>query len=84
MRDMPNNPPPCVGGEAGERIRATKLSESYSWKDYLAKNAERALPLFGIDERGHLKPALAEDGFSPKAGWTVLALSASAAANAAS
>lgn len=62
--------------DAGERIRATKLSESYGWKDYLARNGERVLPLFGIDERGHLKPALAGEGFSPKPGWTVLALGA--------
>jgi NhaP-type Na+/H+ or K+/H+ antiporter len=66
--------------DAGERIRATKLSENYGWKEYLTRNGEQLLPLFGIDERGHLKPVLAGEGFSPKPGWTVLALGGDAAA----
>jgi NhaP-type Na+/H+ or K+/H+ antiporter len=60
----------------GERIRATKLSEDFSWKDYLVRNGEHLLPLFGIDERGHLQPVVAGESFAPKPGWTVLSLAA--------
>jgi NhaP-type Na+/H+ or K+/H+ antiporter len=60
--------------EQGARIRSTRLSESFGWKDLREKHGDSALLLFGIDERGVLRPSHEGREWQPKAGWTVLSL----------
>jgi NhaP-type Na+/H+ or K+/H+ antiporter len=60
--------------EQGARIRSTRLSESFGWKELREKHGDSALLLFGIDERGVLRPSHEGREWQPKAGWTVLSL----------
>ena len=64
----------------GHKIRAAKLSDTVGWKEYREKHGDQALLLFAIDDKGQLRLAAHDAELSPKAGWTVLVLSAGAAA----
>lgn len=60
--------------DAGSLIKSTKLSESFSWKDYRDKHGEAALLLFAIDDKGNLRPSHEAREWQPKPGWTVITL----------
>ena len=66
--------------EDGKNIRSTKLTEEFSWKKYLAKQAPDSLVLFAIDDVGTLRPSAVGANFAPKPGWTIVALGEKAAA----
>ena len=58
----------------GAEIKATLLTDSFSFETYRAEKGESSLLLFGIDPEGNLR-AFTDASEPPiKAGWTVLAL----------
>ncbi|UTF61330.1 sodium:proton antiporter [Gilvimarinus sp. DA14] len=58
---------------AGAEIKTTKLTDEFSFDDLRRQDPDAQL-LFGINERGKLKPYLADEKFKPGAGWTILSL----------
>lgn len=60
---------------AGAEIKATTLTETFSYDDYLETYGDRVLPLFAITKRGNLRIfGDPEYNPSPQAGWTVISL----------
>ena len=59
---------------AGERIRATRLSEQFTMDDLHHNAKGRALPLFAADPQGRLHHYSAEEPLQPGPGWTILSL----------
>nr|WP_225444810.1 sodium:proton antiporter [Pseudomarimonas arenosa] len=65
----------------GHKIRATKLSEAFGWKEYREKHGDQALLLFAIDDKGQLRLAAQDAELVPRPGWTTVVLSAGAPSN---
>lgn len=59
----------------GADIRRTPLTDEFSFKDYLADQGIRRLPLFAIDDADIVHVFTPDSDFTPKAGWSILALS---------
>jgi len=59
----------------GADIRRTSLTEEFSFKDYLDDQSMRRLPLFAIDDADGIHVLTPDADFTPKAGWSILALS---------
>ena len=59
---------------AGERVHATRLSESFGIKDLFHAAKARALPLFAVDPQGGLHVYTAEDPPQPGPDWTIMSL----------
>ena len=64
---------------SGAEIKATRLTEEFSFEHFRRQDPE-AIVLFGINERGKLKPYLADEAFKPATGWVILSLIRSARA----
>jgi len=58
----------------GGEVRVTKLTENFGFDEYLAKNAERAVPLFALTPREHLRIFTTEQTFKPGPGWTIISM----------
>ncbi|MDT8399233.1 MAG: sodium:proton antiporter [Pseudomonadales bacterium] len=58
----------------GAQVKVSLLTENYDWDAYQRRYGDRAVPLFGLDGKDHLRAFT--DGFEPKlqAGWRILAL----------
>jgi CPA1 family monovalent cation:H+ antiporter len=59
----------------GADIRRTTLTDEFSFKEYLADQSLRRLPLFAIDDADSVHVFTPHADFTPKAGWSILALS---------
>ena len=58
----------------GAVMSATKLTSSFTYDDYLAKNGDTIIPIYCLNEKGDLIFFIEEDEIKPKAGWTVVSL----------
>lgn len=58
----------------GWRVKATQLSDTYDWPQYLEHNGADSVLMFGIDANGSLRVASNKREVEPKPGWTVLVL----------
>lgn len=58
----------------GAEVRITKVTERFTWKDYLQEYAERAMPLFAVKPAGEIAPFDGVEDPEPRAGWTVVSL----------
>jgi hypothetical protein len=58
----------------GAEMHATKLTESFSFDDFLKKHRPSPLVLFAIDTRDRLKVFTADNRIAPGPGWTVISL----------
>ena len=58
----------------GARIRATQITEEYSFADFIEKNATRVTPLIAIDKKRHIHVFTDKDTTEPKAGWQLISL----------
>jgi CPA1 family monovalent cation:H+ antiporter len=58
----------------GAEIKATQLTDEFSFADYQQKHQENRIPLFAIDEKGRVHIFSAARSFSPEENWTLLAL----------
>jgi len=59
----------------GAEVKHTKLSESFSYEDYLLKHkGSYILPLFVVDSRARVQMCSDLSGFEPKAGETIVSL----------
>ncbi len=59
---------------AGERIHATRLSESFAIEDLYHTAKMQALPLFAVDPQGLLHVYSVEQPLQPGPDWTILSL----------
>ncbi|MHC1480686.1 cation:proton antiporter [Frateuria aurantia] len=59
---------------AGWRIKATGLTTTFDWPRFIEQYGSRTVLLFGIEEKGQLRVAVARRELEPKPGWTVIAL----------
>ena len=57
----------------GAGIRLTRLTESFSFSDYLTQNPS-VMIMFALDSNGNLRFPVADAGFEPSAGWRVAGL----------
>jgi len=60
--------------DEGGEIRATDLTENFTFADYLQRGNKGVVPLFALDPRRHLKIFTVEDKFEPGPGWTILGM----------
>lgn len=60
--------------EKGFGIRATDLTESFTFEDYRKEHDGRALPLFAVTPGGRIKVFESEPAFEPAEGWTIIGL----------
>lgn len=60
--------------DAGWEIKATGLTDAFSWDTYNRQFERAPLLLFGVDERGRLQFETADLPLQPKAGWVVTCL----------
>ncbi len=58
----------------GGKVRSTRLTEAFGWKDYRKMHGDRGLLLFAVDERGSVRFAPADGELTPKPGWSVTVL----------
>jgi NhaP-type Na+/H+ or K+/H+ antiporter len=58
----------------GAEVHDTRISDSFDFDDYYRRYGKRAVPLFALDPRGHLRPFTADTPPQPRAGWRVVAL----------
>jgi NhaP-type Na+/H+ or K+/H+ antiporter len=58
----------------GADIRATTLSESFTFDEYRQQHGHKAIPLFAIDPRDRIQVFVADGKLKPGPGWTVLSL----------
>ncbi len=58
----------------GAKIKATSLSDSFTFDAYVARHGERAVPLLAINERGYAIPFVADSSLKPGPGWTIISL----------
>lgn len=55
-------------------VKKTNLSETFSFENYKEQYGQRSLPLFAIDEHNYCHVFTEQQKFTPKAGWTIVAL----------
>lgn len=58
----------------GAEVKATKLTDEFTWDDYQQHNGDRATPLFLITNAGKLRVFTASDSPKPSPGNTVIAI----------
>ncbi|NYT35601.1 sodium:proton antiporter [Allopusillimonas soli] len=58
----------------GGKIRATTLTDSYGFDDYVNGYENRQIPLFALNPKGIAEPFTLDATLSPQEGWTVLSL----------
>lgn len=59
---------------AGAIFKTTKLSEDFTWDDFLAHHGDDALPMFLQTKEGKLRILTTESEFKPESGDTIVAL----------
>lgn len=60
--------------EAGWKIKANVLTDSFDWSGFVAQHGAETTLLFGVEPNGRLRVVNNRRKTEPKAGWTVLAL----------
>lgn len=60
--------------EQGAKIKATSLSDGFTYDDFLAHHGDRAVPLLALNERGYAMPFVAGSTLKPLPGWTLISL----------
>lgn len=58
----------------GARIKQTKLTENFSFEDYLQQHSRRVTPLFAFNAKRRLRFFTAAENLQPETGWTIVAL----------
>ncbi len=58
----------------GDQIKATKLTDEFTYEDFRLRYGDSAIVLFVIDEAKKLKIGTVEESAVPKAGETIVAL----------
>jgi CPA1 family monovalent cation:H+ antiporter len=58
----------------GWTIRSTRLTESFTFEEYLRSNHGRTIPLFALTPSGALEIFTVEKQPNPQANWTVLGM----------
>lgn len=58
----------------GAKIKQTKLTENFSFADYLREHGRRVTPLFAFNPRKRLRFFTAAESLQPEMGWTIVAL----------
>lgn len=64
----------------GAKLRATSLTEEFSFDDLKARNSALFAPLFAVDPKGMARVFATDSQFDPQSGWTVIAMVAPAPA----
>src|SRR5690625_169583 len=59
---------------SGAEIKATTLTGSFGFKDYLSTKNNRTYPLFAITPKGYARPFTLDRKLNPEAGWTMIVL----------
>ncbi|MDN5873130.1 MAG: cation:proton antiporter, partial [Sinobacteraceae bacterium] len=59
---------------SGWRVKSTRLTETYTWPQYLAHNGKESILLFGVDAGGALRIASTYRELEPKTGWHITVL----------
>lgn len=60
--------------DAGHEIRATPITEEFSYDNFMEQYKNNALPLFAVNKRKQLIPYIENAMINPEAGWTILSL----------
>ena len=58
----------------GAEIRATRLTDTYGYQDYLNTHQGEAILLFAMDSKKRLHVAVDEKPLSPRSGWLLISL----------
>ena len=58
----------------GAEIRTTKMTEEFTFDNFLATHAEKATPLFAIDPEGRIQVFVDKGELVPSAGWILISL----------
>jgi NhaP-type Na+/H+ or K+/H+ antiporter len=58
----------------GAKLKQTKLTENFSFEDYLQQHGRRVTPLFAFNPRRRLRFFTAAASPKPETGWTVVSL----------
>lgn len=58
----------------GAKVKQTKLTESFSFEDYLQQHSRRVTPLFAFNAKRRLRFFTAAENLQPETGWTIVAL----------
>lgn len=58
----------------GATVKQTKLTDNFSFEDYLQQHGRRVTPLFAFNARRRLRFFTAAENPQPETGWTVVAL----------
>ena len=58
----------------GAEIKSTRLSEDFSYEDYIDQYGKRAILLFALTADNRLKVFVPGDNLTPASGWTIMAL----------
>lgn len=58
----------------GGEIRSTKLTEEFSYEDFLKTHGENTCPLFAVGPEGRIQIFVDQGDFTPDAGWTLVSL----------
>ena len=59
----------------GGTIKQTKLTDHFTWENYVEHNKENSIPLFTIDPKGKINIISPQNRMNPGTDWTVIALS---------
>ncbi len=60
---------------AGARVKATRLSDSFDFTQYLAaRPGHPVVPLFKLSPKGYAQPFTLDQALQPAAGWIVIGL----------
>ena len=58
----------------GATIRTTRLSEEFTWEDFLKTNSKKAFPLFAINTKKRIRPIIIGRGVEPEPEWKIISL----------
>ena len=58
----------------GAKVKQTKLTESFTFEEYLKQHARRVTPLFAFNSRKRLRFFTADETLRPETGWTIVSL----------
>lgn len=58
----------------GAKVKHTKLTENFSFEDYLQQHGRRLMPLFAFNAKKRLRFFTAAETLMPETGWTIVSL----------
>jgi hypothetical protein len=58
----------------GAKVKQTKLTENFSFEDYLQQHGRRLMPLFAFNAKKRLRFFTAAETLKPETGWTIVSL----------